>query len=115
MIKLYHNPKCSTSRTTLALLEARALKVEVIDYLKTPPNKKTLTALAKKMPRALDLLRTKEPLAKELGLKEADANTIIDAIYENPILLNRPIAETDTRALACRPAELILDFITDPS
>ncbi len=110
-IKLYHNPKCGTSRQVKALLEEKGQAVEVIDYLNNPLNKKELEVLANKIDDSKNLLRAKEPLAKELNLFGASTNDLIEALAANPILLNRPIVETQSRAIAARPAERALELL----
>lgn len=113
-ITLWHNPRCSTSRNTLALLREKGIEPHIIDYLKTPPSRAALQALAAKMPGgAATLLRTKEPLCKELDLTRSDVteDAILDAIAAHPILLNRPVAETDKSARACRPVETVLELL----
>ena len=92
---IFHNPRCSTSRKTLALLQERpGLEIEVIDYLKTPPSREKLKALYAKAgitPR--QGLRAKEDLAKEMNLASASDDGLLDAMAANPILIERPIVE----------------------
>ena len=113
-VTIYHNPKCSTSRNVLALIREQGIEPTVVEYLKTPPSRADLEALVKhgKL-EARDLLRAKEPLAAELGLKEPSASdtTILDAIAANPILLNRPVVETPKGARPCRPPESVLALL----
>lgn len=112
---IYHNPRCGTSRKTLEILEkAPAIAVRVIEYLENPPTKKKLKELYKKAgitPR--EGLRSKEPLAKELGLNDPDASdeAILDAMVKNPILINRPIVETKNGVRLCRPQDLVKEII----
>lgn len=112
---IYHNPRCGTSRKTLEILEkAPAIAVRVIEYLKEPPTKKKLAELYKRAgmtPR--DGLRAKEPLAKELGLTDPDVSddAILDAMVKNPILINRPIVETEKGVRLCRPQDLVKELI----
>lgn len=115
MLKLYHNPKCGTSRKALALLEEKDMRVEVVEYLKNPLSANQLNVLAQKIGNPKDLLRTKEELAKTLNLAGSNTETMIKAIAKNPILLNRPILESKTKAIAARPADLVLGLITDHS
>ncbi len=113
-VTIYHNPKCSTSRSVLALLRERGVEPKVVEYLKTPLSRAELTALMKRGKlRARDLLREKEPLAAELGLKDAKASDakILDAIAENPVLLNRPIVASAKGARPCRPPETALELV----
>jgi arsenate reductase len=113
-VTIYHNPKCSTSRNVLALIRAQGVEPKVVDYLKTPLSRADLEALMKRGKlQARDLLRAKEPLAAELGLKDASASDrkILDAIAANPVLLNRPIVATPKGARPCRPPETVLDLL----
>lgn len=111
---LYHNPRCGTSRKALALLEERGLDISVVEYLKTPPDRETLLQLAADNGGgAKALLRTKEALAGELGLLEADTAdaTIIEAIAAHPSLLNRPIVVTPLGTRICRPIERLEEIL----
>lgn len=113
-VTIYHNPKCSTSRNVLALIRAQGVEPKVIEYLKTPPSRAELEALMQRGKlRAHDLLRAKEPLAAELGLKDAGASDkkVLDAIAANPVLLNRPIVASSKGARPCRPPETVLDLL----
>lgn len=109
-VSIYHNPRCSKSRQTLALLEENDVSPEVILYLETPPTKAALTALVKKLgldsPR--DMMRKKEEPYKELSLAEASDAALIDAIAAHPILLERPIVVNGDRAAIGRPPENVL-------
>ena len=114
-VTIYHNPKCGTSRTTLALIREAGIEPEIVEYLKTPPTRTVLTGLIKQSGgSARDLLRVKEPLAAELGLddpKVSDAK-IVDAMMEHPILLNRPIVVTARGARLCRPPETVHEILS---
>ncbi len=113
-ITIYHNPRCGTSRNTLALLRERGFEPEVIEYLRTPPDRRTLLALiAGSGQPALALVRTKEALFTELGLDApgvTDAQ-LVDAMLAHPILINRPIVVTPLGARLCRPAEQVLELL----
>ncbi|SUD91336.1 arsenate reductase (glutaredoxin) [Psychrobacter phenylpyruvicus] len=114
---ILHNPKCSTSRNALALMQASDDTVEVVEYLKTPPSRGYLVELLAKMqmsPR--ELMRSKEAVFTELGLDNPDVteDQLIDAMVEHPILINRPIVITDKGAVLCRPLENIFDVLTTP-
>lgn len=105
---IYHNPSCGTSRKTLEILRDSGAEVEVVEYLRTPPSRAELERLyarAGLSPR--EGLRAKEPLAKELGLvgDEADDDRILDAMVAHPILINRPLVETEKGVGLCRPQE----------
>ena len=109
-IKIYFNPKCGTARNALALIREAGIEPDIIDYMKNPPSRAELGKLAK-LTGAAALLREKEPLAAELGLKGAVDSAILDAIAANPILLNRPAVVTPKGAKPCRPAELVRDLL----
>ena len=114
-IKIYHNPKCGTSRNTLALIENAGIQPEVIEYLKTPPSKQELKDLIAKMGVPVrDVIRAKEPLYLELKLDDMTLSddVLIDAMVANPILINRPIVVTDLGVKLCRPSELVLDILS---
>lgn len=106
---IWHNPRCGTSRKTLAILEETpGVEVTVVEYLKTPPTREELLRLyarAGMTPR--DGLRAKEPLASEMGLLNADDATILDAMMAHPILIERPLVETDKGVKLCRPQDKV--------
>ncbi len=113
-ITLYHNPKCGTSRNTLALIRDAGFEPQVIEYLKTPPSRADLAALAARIPGgARSLLRAKETLADTLGLNAPAAHDdmILDAIAAHPQLLNRPVVVTDLGVRATRPADLVREIL----
>ena len=114
---IFHNPKCGTSRNTLAIMKASGENPEVIEYLKTPPSRDYLVELLAKMqisPR--ELLRSKEPVNDELGLDnlELSDDQIIDAMIAHPILINRPIVVTNKGAALCRPSERVFELLENP-
>ena len=111
---IFHNPKCGTSRNTLAVMQASGENPDVIEYLKTPPSRDYLVELLAKMnllPR--ELLRSKESISDELGLDNPalSDDVIIDAMIAYPILINRPIVVTDKGAALCRPAERVFELL----
>ena len=112
-IKIYHNPRCSKSRNTLVLLEEHGVEAEVVKYLDTPPSKEELKELLKMLgmsPR--ELMRTKEELYKELGLKDVtDEEALIEAMVANPKLIERPIVVKDGKAAIGRPIENIVELL----
>lgn len=114
-VTIYHNPRCGTSRTTLALIRERGIEPTVIEYLKTPPSRDDLAALAARAGIGVrDLLRAKEQLAEDLGLTDPavpDA-ALLDAMMEHPILINRPIVATPAGVRLCRPADRVLDLLS---
>jgi arsenate reductase len=108
---IFHNPRCGTSRNTLAMLEAEpGIELSVIDYLKTPPGRDELARIYTRAgisPR--DGLRAKEEAAGELTGATDDA--ILDAMAANPILIERPLVETEKGARLCRPAEKVREIL----
>lgn len=110
---IWHNPACGTSRKTLDILrETPGVEVEVIEYLKAAPSRETLVALytdAGISPR--EGLRTRGSPAEELGLLDADANTILDAMVREPILIERPLVRTDKGVRLCRPQEKLHEIL----
>ena len=113
-ITLYHNPACGTSRGVLAMLEERGLEPRVIEYLKTPPSREEVRALAAKAGVPVRaLLREKAAPYEELGLADEGLSeeALLDAIAAHPILLNRPIVVTERGAALCRPKEKLLELL----
>jgi len=113
-VTIYHNPRCSKSRQTLALLQERGIEPEVVEYLKTPPSKtrlKTLLGMLGLKPR--ELMRHKEAPYKELGLDDGSLknDALIAAMVENPVLIERPIVVCGERAAIGRPPEAVLDIL----
>jgi arsenate reductase len=113
-VTIYHNPRCSKSRATLALLEEQGLVPRIVEYLKTPPTAAELKAVLKKLglkPR--DLIRDGESRYTELGLKDRDVDddTLIDLMVANPILIERPIVVRGNKAAIGRPPETVLKIL----
>ena len=110
---IWHNPKCGTSRKTLAILENLSrVDVEVIEYLKTPPTREKLAQLyADAGMTPSEGLRLRGTDAEERGLPDADADTILDAMAADPILINRPLVETDKGVALCRPQDEVLKLL----
>ncbi len=111
---IYHNPRCSKSRQTLALLQENDIDLEIIEYLKTPPDAKQLTAILEKLEiGAAELLRKKEKAFKELGVANMldDQQALIDVMITNPVLIERPIVLANNKAVIGRPPENVLDII----
>ena len=116
-VTIYHNPKCGTSRNTLAMIRNSGIEPEVIEYLKTPPDRATLLALitATGQP-VINAVRAKEAVFNELQLGApgvTDAQ-LIDAMLAHPILINRPIVVTPLGTRLCRPSERVLDILPTP-
>ncbi len=113
-VTIYHNPRCSKSRQTLALLEERGVTPEIVLYLETPPSADTLTAVLTslgKSPR--EIIRQGEAPYKELDLGDAALTdeALIHAMAENPILIERPIVVNGAKAAIGRPPEAVLDIL----
>jgi len=113
-IKIYHNPRCSKSRRTLELLRENNIEPEIIEYLKNPPEAKTLKTLLKKLGlTARQLMRSNEQAYKDAGLGNPDLSedALITAMHEQPILIERPIVVNGNRAVLGRPPENVLEII----
>ena len=111
---IHHNPACGTSRKTLEILKEAGAEVTVNEYLTTPPSREELKRLyARAGLRPRDGLRAKEPLAAELGLtgEDADDDKVLDAMIKHPILIERPIVETDKGVRLCRPQDLVREIL----
>ena len=109
---ILHNPNCGTSRKTLDILKESGAEVTVREYLKDPPSRAELERLYERAgisPR--EGLRAKEPLASELGLLEADDGRMLDSMMEHPILINRPLVETDKGVRLCRPQDVVREIL----
>ena len=117
-IVIYHNPKCGTSRNTLAMIRQAGEEPEVVEYLKSPPSRERLAQLIRLMSiRPRDLLRRKGTPYEELGLDDPKLSDdqIIDFMIAHPILINRPIVVTSKGARLCRPSEAVLDILPNPN
>ena len=112
-ITLWHNPRCSKSRNAAALLEEKGVEAEVVKYLDTPPSKEEIKELLKMLGiTARELMRTKEAIYKELGLKDVDdEEKLIEAMVENPKLIERPIVIKNGKAAIGRPIENIIELL----
>ena len=111
---IFHNPKCGTSRKTLEILQNEGVEVKVVEYLKDIPAKAELKRLYERAglsPR--EGLRAKEPLAQDLDLVDGPVsdNAILDAMVENPVLIERPIVETEKGVRLCRPQEKVREIL----
>jgi arsenate reductase (glutaredoxin) len=112
--KIYHNPMCGTSRKTLEILRDSGFDVWIHEYLNSPPSRDELERLygrAGITPR--QGLRAKEPLAQELGLTRPDVSDdeILDAMVRHPILIERPLVETDKGVRLCRPQDTVREIL----
>lgn len=113
-IVIYHNPRCSKSRQTLALLEEQSISPDVVEYLKDTPDAATLKDVLKKLGiPARELLRTKEDAYKELGLSDPGLSDddIINAMISQPKLIERPIVIKGSQARIGRPPENVLEIL----
>lgn len=111
-VTMYHNPRCNTSRKTLALLREKGVEPVIIEYLKTPPTtaelKKILGQL--KMPAA-KLVRKKEAAAAGIDPKALSEDALIAAMFKNPIVIERPIVISGVKAALGRPPEAVLSVV----
>ena len=116
-VTIYHNPRCGTSRNTLALIRNAGIEPVVIEYLSTPPARATLVDLIARSGLATrDVVRSKEALFTELGLDDpatSDAQ-LIDAMLAHPILINRPLVVVGEQVRLCRPSEVVLEILPTP-
>ncbi|ODR97509.1 arsenate reductase [Methyloceanibacter stevinii] len=113
-VTIYHNPRCSKSRQTLALIEERGVEPVIVEYLKTPPSAADLKAILKKLGfKPQDIVRTKEARYAELGLKERSVtdDELLALLADNPILIERPIVVTGNKAAIGRPPEKVLAIL----
>lgn len=113
MTKIYHNPRCGKSRNTLKLLEEKGESIEIVEYLKDHPSKDQLTDIIKMLGIApLELIRKGQSIFKEhYKGKDLSDNEWIDAMIENPILIERPIVIKNGKAAIGRPPEQVLDIL----
>ncbi|PSU32194.1 arsenate reductase (glutaredoxin) [Photobacterium lutimaris] len=114
-VTIYHNPRCSKSRQTLALLEENGISPTIVKYLDDTPSAEQLQTLLNQLgyASARDMMRTKEALYKELELGDADVSEqqLIDAMAANPKLIERPIVVNGKRAAMGRPPEQVLEIL----
>jgi arsenate reductase len=110
--RIYHNPKCSTSRKTLDLLREHGIEPEVVLYLKTPPTRAELVALISDA--GIDVrtaVRKREALYAELGLADASDDQLLDAMAEHPILIERPFVVTPKGTRLARPIDSVREIL----
>lgn len=113
-VVIYHNPKCSKSRQTMALLEERGIKPTVVKYLETPPTATKLKALLSLLGMApREFMRKNEAPYKELELAKVDLSEdqLVRAMVANPVLIERPIVEANGKAAVGRPPERVLEIL----
>jgi len=113
-VAIYHNPACGTSRNVLAALRDAGYEPEIIEYLKAPPDRRTLKKVLSAMGKNVrDILRKRGTPYDELGLDNPALSDeeIFSAIEKHPILIERPIVVVGERAALCRPAETVQALI----
>lgn len=116
-ITIYHNPKCGTSRNTLALIRNTGIEPTIIDYLANPPAPAELKAMIASAGLTVrQAIREKEAAFKQLGLEqpELDDDALLAAMVATPILINRPLVVTSLGVRLCRPSEVVLDILPLP-
>ena len=116
-VTIFHNPRCGTSRNTLALIRNADIEPDVVLYLEVPPSREQLTqVIAASGLSAREVLRSKEALCAELGMDDPARtdDELIDAMVAHPVLINRPIVVTELGTRLCRPSELVLDILPAP-
>ncbi len=114
---IYHNPKCGTSRNTLALIRNAGIEPQIIHYLETPPSRDELVQLVAACGLSVrEVLRSKGDLYEELKLDDAKwtDDELLDFMVAHPILINRPIVVTTQGTRLCRPSERVLDILPQP-
>lgn len=111
---IWHNPRCGTSRNTLALLRHAGIEPTVVEYLKQVPDKDALVAMISAAGISVrEAIRSKEAVYAELGLADQalDDDALLAAMLANPVLINRPFVRTDLGTRLCRPSELVLQIL----
>ena len=113
-VTIYHNPRCSKSRATLALLNEKGIEPEIVEYLSAPPPKEELMRILDGLgmsPR--DQMRKKEKPYAELNLgdESMSRDALVDAMLENPILMERPVVMKDGKYAIGRPPENVLEIL----
>ena len=113
-IKIFHNSRCGTSRTTLGLIRDAGHEPEVVNYLETPPAREQLREMIARAGLSVrEAVRSKEAVFTELGLDApgVDDEALLDAMVAQPVLINRPFVITPKGVRLCRPAELVNDIL----
>jgi arsenate reductase len=114
VVTIYHNPRCSKSRQTLALLEEKGIAPKIVAYLREPPSAAELKRVLKKLGlRPRDIIRKGKARYAELGLKDKDLNDdeLLALMVKNPILIERPIVVSGDKAAIGRPPEAVLKIV----
>jgi len=115
-VTIYHNPRCSKSRQTLQIIEDNNIKPAVVEYLNQPPSKAELKSILKKLHlQARDIIRVKEQEFQKLGIdiNNASEDQLVEAMITHPILIERPIVVNGSQAVVARPAEKVLEILSD--
>lgn len=113
-ITIYHNPKCGTSRNTLAMIRHAGFEPTIIEYLKNPPTRAQLIQLITDAGLSVrEVMRSKEAIFDELGLQDVNLSdeVLMDAMMAHPILINRPIVVSELGTKLCRPSEVVLEIL----
>ncbi len=111
-LKILHNPRCSKSRETLALLESRGLSPQIVEYLKTPPNVTELKDILKALGvPAREIVRKKEAAEAKVDPDALSESALIAAMSEHPEIIERPIVINGAKAAVGRPPERVLDIL----
>lgn len=116
-ITIYHNPRCGTSRNTLALIRNTGVEPQVIEYLSAPPERAELASMIASAGLTVrEAMRSKEQVFADLGLGDPTVgdDALLDAMLANPVLINRPFVVTPNGVRLCRPSELVLDILPLP-
>ena len=116
-VTIFHNPRCGTSRNTLALIRNTGIEPTIVDYLANPPTRAAVKAMIEQAGMSvLGAVRTKEAVFAELGLGEPGVTdeALLEAMVAHPILINRPFVVTAAGTRLCRPSELVLDILPLP-
>jgi arsenate reductase len=116
-ITIFHNPRCGTSRNTLALIRNTGIEPQIVDYLAAPPTRADLADMIARAGLSVrDAMRAKEAVFADLGLADPALgdDALLDAMLANPILINRPFVVTPLGVRLCRPSELVLDILPLP-
>lgn len=115
-ITIYHNPRCGTSRNTLALIREAGIEPTIIEYLKTPPTKDELRQLVADSGLAIrDFMRQKEAIYQENQLDDPkwSDEELLDWMVKEPILMNRPVVVTPQGTRLCRPKEVLFEILPE--
>ncbi|MFZ2178396.1 MAG: arsenate reductase (glutaredoxin) [Rhodococcus sp. (in: high G+C Gram-positive bacteria)] len=109
---IYHNQRCNTSRTVLGVIRDAGIEPTVVKYLETPPSRDGLRKLLDDAGlKPSEAIRTKEAVYKELGLAQASEDELLEAMVDNPILIERPIVVTEKGTVLARPATKVAEVL----